>query len=94
MNSLNTNSGYSSDIKVYLFEQVIPKLSYFDPFDAYGKSVKRKHEILVFHVDTTILNNIYDINQLFIAKPFLLKLIMKNYHPTLYSVQMMLYSKL
>jgi hypothetical protein len=39
-NSLNTKSGHSSDIKVELVEQGIPKLSYFDPSDAHDKIIK------------------------------------------------------
>jgi hypothetical protein len=38
--SLNTKSDYSSDIKVDLLEQDIPKLSYFDPSDAHDTNVK------------------------------------------------------
>jgi hypothetical protein len=48
-NFVNTKSEYSSDIKVQSIEQVIPKLSYFNPFDARGKRVKGKHANLVFH---------------------------------------------
>jgi hypothetical protein len=44
---LNTKYDYSSDIKVDLVEQVIPKLSYFDPSDAYEKIAKAKHENLI-----------------------------------------------
>jgi hypothetical protein len=32
---LNNKSEYSSDIKIDLVEQEIPKLSYFDPSDAH-----------------------------------------------------------
>jgi hypothetical protein len=38
--SLNTKSDYSSDIKVDLVKQDIPKLSYFDPSDAHDTNVK------------------------------------------------------
>jgi hypothetical protein len=39
-NSLNTKSDHSSDIKVDLVEQVIPKLSYFDPSDSHDTNVE------------------------------------------------------
>jgi hypothetical protein len=63
-NSLNTKSDNSSDIKVDLVEQDIPKLSYFHPSYAYGTNVKGKHVNLVFQLDTAVMNNIHDINQL------------------------------
>jgi hypothetical protein len=45
-NSLNTKSDhYSSDIKVDLVEQDIPKLSYFDPSDVHHTNVKANHAI-------------------------------------------------
>jgi hypothetical protein len=62
-NSLNTKSDYSSDIKVDLVEQVIPKLSYFDPSDVHDKNVKEKYANLVFHLDTVFMKNANDINQ-------------------------------
>jgi hypothetical protein len=79
---LNTKSYYFSDVKVELVEQDIPKLSYFDPSDAHDTNVKgkQKHTNLVFHLDTVVM------------KDYLLKLTMKNYHPTLHSAHMMLYS--
>jgi hypothetical protein len=46
---LNTKSDYSSDNNVDLFEKDIPKLSLFDPSDAYDTNVKEKHANLVFH---------------------------------------------
>jgi hypothetical protein len=61
---LNTKSDPSSDIKVDLVEQGIPKLSYFDPSDAYDTNVKGKYANLVFHVDTIFMKNANDINQL------------------------------
>jgi hypothetical protein len=95
-NSSNTKSDYSSDIKVDLVEQGIPKLLYFDPSDAHDTNVKGNHPNMAFHLDTVIMENLNDINQFnkdsFIAKPYLLKLTMKNYHPTLHSAHMMLYS--
>jgi hypothetical protein len=95
-NSLNTKSDYSSDIKVDLIEQDIPKFSYFDPSDAHDTNVKGNHANLVFHLDTVVMNNANDLNQLnkdsFIAKHYLLKLTMKNNHHTLHSAHMMSYS--
>jgi hypothetical protein len=41
-NSLNTKSDYSSNIKVDLVAQGIPRLSYFDPSDAHDTNVKGK----------------------------------------------------
>jgi hypothetical protein len=61
---LNTKSDYYSDIKVDLVEQDIPKLSYFDPSDAYGTNVKGKHANLVLHLVTVVIKNANDINQL------------------------------
>jgi hypothetical protein len=93
---LNTKSDNSSDIKVDLFEQGIPKLSYFDPSDAHDANVKGNHANLVSHLDTIVMKNADDINHLdkdsFYSKAYLLKLTMKNYHPTLHSSHMMLYS--
>jgi hypothetical protein len=63
-NSLNTKSDYSSDIKVDLVEQDTPKLSYFDPSDAHDTNVKVNHAYLVFHLDTFVMKNANDINQL------------------------------
>jgi hypothetical protein len=95
-NSLNTKSDHSSDIKVDLVEQDITKLSYFDPSDAHDTNVKGKHAKLLIHLDTIVMKNSNDINQLnkdsFYSKAYLLKLTMKNYHPTLRSSHMMLYS--
>jgi hypothetical protein len=64
MKSLNNKSDHSSDIKVDLVEQGIPKLSYFDPSDAHDTNVKGKHAHLVFHLDTIVMKNANDINQL------------------------------
>jgi hypothetical protein len=44
-NSLNTKSDDSSDIKVDLVEQDIPKLSYFDPSDAHDTNFKGNMQI-------------------------------------------------
>jgi hypothetical protein len=63
-NSLNTKSDHASDIKVDLVEQDIPKLSYFDPSDAHDTNVKGNHTNLVFHLDTVVMKNANDINQL------------------------------
>jgi hypothetical protein len=63
-NSLNIKSDNSSDIKVDLVEQDIPKLSYFDPSDAYDTNVKGKYATLVFHLDTVVMKNANDTNQL------------------------------
>jgi hypothetical protein len=62
--SLNTKSDNSSDIEVDLVEQDIPKLSYFDPSDAHDTNVKGNHASLVFHLDTVVMKNANDINQL------------------------------
>jgi hypothetical protein len=61
---LNTKSDHSSDIKVELVEQDTPKLSYFDPSDAHDTNVKRKHANLEFHLDTIVMKNANDMNQL------------------------------
>jgi hypothetical protein len=63
-NILNTKANYSSDIKVELVEQDIPKLSYFDPSDAHDTNVKGKYANVVFHLDTIVMKNDNDINQL------------------------------
>jgi hypothetical protein len=63
-NSLNTKSDHSSDIKVDLVEQYIPKLSYFDPSDAHDTNVKGKYANLVFHLNTIVMKNANDVNQL------------------------------
>jgi hypothetical protein len=47
-NTLNTKSDYSSDIKVELVEQGIPKLSYFDPSDAHDTNIKGNMQITCF----------------------------------------------
>jgi hypothetical protein len=62
--SLNTKSDCSSDIKVDLVEQDIPNLSYFDPSDAHDTNVKGKYANLVFHLDTVVMKDANDINQL------------------------------
>jgi hypothetical protein len=59
-NNFHTKSDYSSDIKVDLVEQDIPKLSYFDPSDAHDTNVKRKYANLVFHLDTVVMKNTND----------------------------------
>jgi predicted oxidoreductase (fatty acid repression mutant protein) len=60
---LKNKSDYFSDIKVDLVEQIIPKLSYFDPSDTHGENFKGKYAHLVFHLDTTIISSINDICQ-------------------------------
>jgi hypothetical protein len=64
--SLNTkyDSDNSSDIKVDLVEQDIPKLSYFDPSDAHDTNVNQNHESLVFPLDTVVMKKDNDLNQL------------------------------
>jgi hypothetical protein len=61
---LNTKSDHSSDIKFDLVEHDIPELSYFDPSDALDTNVKGKYANLVFHLDTVVMKNTNDINQL------------------------------
>jgi hypothetical protein len=61
---LSTKSDYSSDIKVDLVEQDIPKLSYFDPSDAHDTNVKGKYANLVFLLDTIVMKNDNDLNQI------------------------------
>jgi hypothetical protein len=77
-NSLNTKSDYSSNIKVDLVEQDIPKLSYFDPSDAHNTNVKETHANLVFHLDNVVMKNANEINQSnkdsFYSKAFLDKM--------------------
>jgi hypothetical protein len=69
-------------------------LSYFDPSDAHDTNVKGKYAILVFHLDTIVMNNAHDINQLnkdsFYRKALTAKIDYKKYHPTLYYAHMML----
>jgi hypothetical protein len=62
-NSVNTKSDNSSDIKVDLVERVIPKLSYFDPFDSNDTNVKGKYANLVFRLDTVVMKNANYVNQ-------------------------------
>jgi hypothetical protein len=59
---LNNKSDNSSNIKVDLVEQDIPKLSYFDPSDAHDTNVKGNHANLVFQLDTIVIKNSNDIN--------------------------------
>jgi hypothetical protein len=47
-----------------LVEQDIPKLLYFDPSDAHDTNVKGKYANLVFHLDTVVMKNDNDLNQL------------------------------
>jgi hypothetical protein len=61
---LNTKSDHSSDIKVELLQKGIPKLSYFDSSDAHDTNVKGKYANLVFHLDTVVMKNADDLNQL------------------------------
>jgi hypothetical protein len=60
---LNTKSDHSSDIKVDLVEQDIPKLSYIDQSDAHDKNVKGSFANLVFHLDTIVMKNDNNLNQ-------------------------------
>jgi hypothetical protein len=39
-------------------------LSYFDPSDAHDANVKGKYSNLVFHLDTVVMKDANDINQL------------------------------
>jgi hypothetical protein len=61
---LSTKPDYSYDDNVELVEKVIPKLSYYDPSNAHDTNVKGKHANLVFHLDTIVMKNANDINQL------------------------------
>jgi hypothetical protein len=63
-NSFNTKSDNSSDIEVDLVEQDIPNLSYFDRSHAHERKAKEYHASLVFHLDTVLMKNSNDINQL------------------------------
>jgi hypothetical protein len=93
---LNAKSDYSSDIKVYLFEQDIPKLSYFDSSDDHDTNVKGKHANLVFHLDNTVMNNNNEINQLnkdsFYSKAFPAKIDYEKLSLYFASAHIMLYS--
>jgi hypothetical protein len=95
-NSLNTKSDHSSGIQVSLVEQDIRKLSYFDPSDAHDTNVKGKHANLIFHLDAIVMKNANDINKLnmdsFYKNALPAKIDYENYHPTLHSAHMMLYS--
>jgi hypothetical protein len=62
--SLNTKSDYSSDNNADLIEQDIPNLSYFDSSDAHDTSFDGKHANLVFHLDTIVMKNSNDLNQM------------------------------
>jgi hypothetical protein len=92
---LNTKSDHSSDIEVDLVEQDIPKLSYFDPSDAHDTNVKGNHSNLVFHLDTVVMKNANDLNEVnkdsFYSKALPAKIDYENYHHTLHSAHMMLY---
>jgi hypothetical protein len=61
---LNTKFDYSSDFEVDLVEHGVPKLSYFDPSDTHDTNLKVKYANLVFHLDTIVIKNANDINQL------------------------------
>jgi hypothetical protein len=71
-------------------------LSYFDPSDAHDTNAKGKNVNLVFHLDTVVMKNANDVNQLnkdsFYSKALPAKIDYENYHPTFYSAHMMLYS--
>jgi hypothetical protein len=62
-NSMNTKSDDSSNIKVDIVEQDIPKLSYVDPSDAHDTNVKGNHANLVFLLDTIVMKNSNGTNQ-------------------------------
>jgi hypothetical protein len=64
MDSLNTKYDHSSGIQVDLAEQDIPKLSCFGPSDAHDTNVKGNYSNLVFHLDTVVMKNANDMNQL------------------------------
>jgi hypothetical protein len=86
---LNTKPDYSSDIKVDLVEQDIPKLSCFDPSDAHDTNVKGNHVNLVFHLDTIVMKVVNS----FYSKALPAKInYEKKCHPTLHDARMMLYS--
>jgi hypothetical protein len=51
-------------MKVDLVKEDIPKLSYFDPSDAHDTNVNTKYANLVFHLDTIVMKNANDLNQL------------------------------
>jgi hypothetical protein len=95
-NSLNTKTDNSSDFKVDLMEQDIPKLSYFDPSDVQDTNIKGKYASLVFNLDTIVMKNANHLNQLnkdsFYSKALPAKIDYENYHPTLRSAHMMSYS--
>jgi hypothetical protein len=82
-NSLNTESDNSSDIKIDLVEQDIPKLSYFDPSDAHEQTSKGSPTNLVFYFDTVVMKISNDINQLnkdsFYSKGLPAKIDYENY---------------
>jgi hypothetical protein len=61
---LNTKSDHSSVFIFELVEQGIPKFSFFDPTDAHDTNVKGNHANLVFHLDTVVMKNANDLNQL------------------------------
>jgi hypothetical protein len=63
-NSFIIKSDYISGITVDLVEQDIPKLSYFDPSDNHRTIDKGNHENLVFHLDTVVMKDANDLNQL------------------------------
>jgi hypothetical protein len=65
-NNLNTKSDYSSGIEVELVERIDHKFSYFDTSNAHGTKAERKHASLFFQRDTTIMNNVDDMNQIII----------------------------
>jgi hypothetical protein len=83
--TLNTISDHSSDIKFDIVEQDIPKFSYLNPSDAHDTNVKVKHANLLFHLDTAVMNNANDINNLnkeyFYRKALLAKVNYKKLSP-------------
>jgi hypothetical protein len=87
-------SDNSSDIKVDLVKQDIPKLSYFDPSDAHDTKDKGKYANLVFHSDIIVMKNANDGNQL--NKDSLyskaLPATIDYHHPISHSSHMIIYS--
>jgi hypothetical protein len=93
---LNTKSDRSSNLKVDLVEQGIPKLLYFDPSDAHDTNFKGKYASLVFHLDTIFMKKGNDLNQLnknsFYSKALPAEIDYEKLSPYLHSAHMMLYS--
>jgi hypothetical protein len=71
-------------------------LSDFDPSDAHDKNIKGKYANLVFHLDTIVMKNANDINQLnkdpFYSKSLPAKIDYEKLSSYLHSAHMMSYS--